>query len=190
MNHVIQHAINGLWIAALVVWVVGALTAKRTVRRQPFGSRLVQVVFFGLTFLLLWDHKLHSGLLVRRFVPPSGAAGFTGLVLTAVGVGVAIWARFYLGGNWSGAVTVKENHTLIRSGPYSVVRHPIYAGLELAILGTGIAIGELRGLAAAGAALIGMKLKSLLEERFMTEQFGAEYEQYKKKVKGIIPFVW
>ena len=71
-----------------------------------------------------------------------------------------------------------------------MVRHPIYAGLGLAILGTAIAIGELRGLAATVAALIGMALKSRLEEEFMTEQFGAEYVQYKKDVKAMIPFIW
>jgi protein-S-isoprenylcysteine O-methyltransferase Ste14 len=105
-------------------------------------------------------------------------------------VAFAIWARFYLGRNWSGTVTVKQDHKLIRTGPYAVVRHPIYAGFGLAILGTAIAIGEVRGLAATVTALIGMALKSRLEEEFMTEQFGAEYVQYKKDVKAMIPFIW
>ncbi len=95
-----------------------------------------------------------------------------------------------MGRNWSGTVTVKQDHKLIRTGPYAVARHPIYAGLGLAILGTAIAIGEVRGLAATVAALIGMALKSRLEEEFMTEQFGAEYVQYKKDVKAMIPFIW
>jgi protein-S-isoprenylcysteine O-methyltransferase Ste14 len=87
-------------------------------------------------------------------------------------------------------VTVKAGHTLIRGGPYAVVRHPIYSGLSLAVLGTALAVGELRGLLAVGLVAFGFWHKSLLEERFMREEFGAEYERYCRDVKALIPFVW
>lgn len=182
--------IDAVWMLALVVWVAGALTTKQTARRQSPGSRLIQVSFFVLAFLLLFKDTLRVGPLAWRFVPPSFAADYVGLALTIFGVAFAIWARLYLGRNWSGTVTVKQDHKLIRTGPYSVVRHPIYTGFELAILGTAITIGEIRGLAAAVVALIGMKLKSRLEETFMTEQFGAEYVQYRNDVKAMVPFIW
>jgi len=182
--------INAVWTSALIVWVAGALRTKRTARTQSASSRLIQSSLFVLAFLLLFNDRLRFGPLAWRLAPRSSVADYTGLVFTVVGVAFAIWARFYLGRNWSGTVTVKQDHKLIRTGPYAVVRHPIYAGLGLAILGTAIAIGEVRGLAATVAALIGMALKSRLEEEFMTEQFGAEYVQYKKDVKAMIPFVW
>jgi protein-S-isoprenylcysteine O-methyltransferase len=182
--------IDAVWISALIVWVVGALTTKRAARVQSPGSRLMQALFFILAFLLLFQDAFPLGPLAWRFVPRSSAASYTGLVLTVVGVAFAIWARFYLGRNWSGTVTIKQDHKLIRTGPYALVRHPIYTGLELAVLGTAVAMGEIRGLAAAGVALIGIRLKFGLEEKFMTDRFGAEYVQYKKNVKTMIPFVW
>ena len=113
-----------------------------------------------------------------------------GLALTIVGALFAVWARFYLGGNWSLTVTVKEGHTLIRGGPYAVVRHPIYSGLSLAVLGTALTVGEFRGLVAVGLVVFGLLHKSLVEERLMREEFGAEYERYCRDVKALIPFVW
>jgi protein-S-isoprenylcysteine O-methyltransferase Ste14 len=186
----VQPYINAAWLVALVVWVLGAVIAKRTARTQSAGSRLVQQAFFLLSFLLLFKDNLRVGPLAWRFVPRSSAAAYTGLLLTIAGVAFAIWGRFHLGGNWSGTVTIKQDHKLIRTGPYAIVRHPIYTGFEFAILGTAVAIGEVRGLVATGTALIGMRLKARAEEAFMTEQFGAEYAQYKKHVRSMIPFVW
>ena len=79
--------------------------------------------------------------------------------MVAAGLAFAVWARVYLGRNWSGTVTVKQDHELIRSGPYGFVRHPIYTGLLLAMLGTAIAIGEWRGLVAFALFTIGFLLK-------------------------------
>ena len=102
---------------------------------------------------------------------------------------MAIWARVALGRNWSGTVTIKQYHQLIRTGPYSVVRHPIYSGLLLALLGTALAVGETRGLVAlAGAFLMGI-FKARTEERFMIEQFGSQYEDYRKRTKALVPFI-
>jgi protein-S-isoprenylcysteine O-methyltransferase Ste14 len=95
-----------------------------------------------------------------------------------------------LGGNWSGAVTVKEGHTLICRGPYTIVRHPIYSGLLLALLGVALIIGEVRGLLGVGVLFLSYWLKSRMEERFMLEQFGAGYRQYQQRVKALIPHVF
>jgi protein-S-isoprenylcysteine O-methyltransferase Ste14 len=160
------------------------------VRTQSIRSRLIQAFPLVLAALLLFNNPPWFGPLLWSFVPQSSAAGYTGLMITGVGAAFAIWARLYLGRNWSGTITIKQDHQLIRTGPYALVRHPIYAGLALATLGTAIAIGEIRALAATGLVLIGLRLKSRLEETFMTEQFGAEYAQYKKDVRAMIPFVW
>jgi protein-S-isoprenylcysteine O-methyltransferase Ste14 len=181
--------IEAAWIVFALVWLAGTFTTKRTVRSQPAERRFL----YGIMVLLagtMFTGNMRFGSLGQRFLPPSSAASYTGLVLTIAGVAFAIWARFYLGRNWSGKPTIKEGHTLIRSGPYAFVRHPIYTGVALAILGTGIAIGEVRGLIATLLALIAFKIKSRLEESFMTEQFGEQYTLYKHQVRALIPFVW
>ena len=93
----------------------------------------------------------------------------------------------HLGRNWSGTVTVKENHELIRSGPYAIVRHPIYTGLLLAVLGTAIVFGEWRGLLAFCFLTIALLLKLQREERFMEESFPDTYPSYRAQVPALIP---
>jgi protein-S-isoprenylcysteine O-methyltransferase Ste14 len=90
---------------------------------------------------------------------------------------------------WSAVVTIKRDHRIIRRGPYAVVRHPIYSAGLLALLGTAIAFGAVRGLIGFALVFIGWWLKSRLEETFLERQFGADYAQYKREVKGLIPFV-
>ncbi|MBV9269207.1 MAG: isoprenylcysteine carboxylmethyltransferase family protein [Acidobacteriaceae bacterium] len=101
-----------------------------------------------------------------------------------------LWARFVLGRNWSGTVTVKQDHELVQSGPYGVVRHPIYSGFLLALAGTVIAQGDVGAFLGLVLATLALRLKSLTEEAFMTQQFGSQYTTYKRTVKALIPFVW
>jgi len=182
--------IRGAWIAIGLIWLVAAFTTKRTARRQDIGTFLVHVFVLGIAFDLIFSDLFRRGFLSWRFVQASGAIGWTGFAITVAGVAVAIWARFYIGSNWSGTVTVKQDHELVRNGPYSLVRHPIYSGLSLALLGTALAVGEVRCLLAFVLVVFEFKRKSLLEERFMIEQFGAQYVQYRREVKSLVPFVW
>ena len=87
-------------------------------------------------------------------------------------------------------ITVQENHKLIRQGPYAIVRHPIYSGFMLATLGTALILGEIGGLISVALIVIAWGYKAHLEESFMTEQFGSEYEDYRHNVKGLIPGIW
>jgi protein-S-isoprenylcysteine O-methyltransferase Ste14 len=107
-----------------------------------------------------------------------------------MGFSISVWARLALGGNWSGVVTLKENHQLIQTGPYALVRHPIYTGLLTASLGTALTLN--RGGAFLGLILIfmGFHMKMMVEERFMMEQFGNAYTLYSQKVKKLIPWVY
>jgi len=186
--------IEWIWIAVGVVWLIGTLASKRTARSEPVSSHLVHIAIMAAACVLLFPTlffgaRLPVGPLAWRFVPESPAVAWTGLALTAAGCAFAIWARMLLGGNWSANVTVKRDHQLIRQGPYAIVRHPIYSGFLLGLLGTALALGEWRGIAGLGLAFIGWRMKSRLEEAFMAAQFGAQYTEYERQVKALIPFV-
>ena len=118
----------------------------------------------------------------------SMSARWIGLALTAIGLGFAIAARWWLGRNWSGRVTIKQQHQLIQNGPYALVRHPIYAGFLLALLGTALVHSELRGLIGLALAALGWIFKLRIEEALLSQQFGDAYLQYQRHVKALIPF--
>jgi protein-S-isoprenylcysteine O-methyltransferase len=134
-------------------------------------------------------HRSHH-FLSLVVVPHSTAMNVAGLVLTASGLALAIWARVTLGRNWSGTVTFKENHELVQSGPYALVRHPIYTALLLMYLGTALAIGAVGGLIGLPILFLSFWIKFRQEEAVMTAHFGNQYVDYKKRVRAIIPFVF
>jgi protein-S-isoprenylcysteine O-methyltransferase Ste14 len=186
----IHQIIAGLWILMGIIWLAAAIRSKRVVRMQSAASRFVQIGLSVLGFLMVFDYDIGFGPLDRRVLPPHLAAAAAGLALTVLGMALALWARVQIGGNWSSSVTLKESHELIRSGPYAFVRHPIYSGLLLALLGAAISYGAIRGFIGVALAVVAWKLKSATEESFMSEQFGEQYALYRRQVKAFIPFVW
>jgi protein-S-isoprenylcysteine O-methyltransferase Ste14 len=185
-----KHIIGFLWLAFFAIWTIGAFFTKRAVRTQSIATRILHTAISALAFVVGFTRAFDFGVFARPFIPKLPAVIDAGVLLTAVGIAFAVWARLSLGGNWSGAVTVKENHTLTVRGPYRIVRHPIYAGLLLALGGTDIVFRDVRGLLAIG--LVGMMLlmKARIEEKFMLEQFGLEYREYMRHVKAFIPCIW
>jgi len=190
MHSIYYHLAAELWWLLGAVWLIGAFTTKRTAQRQSGGSRFIQSLgtLFGLA--LIFSHDIHSGWLTLPFLTPSDATGMLGLLLTFIGVIFAIWARITLGRNWSGTVTVKQDHTLVRRGPYAIVRHPIYTGFLLGALGVAIIVGQVRGLVGTAIVFAAFWLKYNTEETFMLANFGDQYVQYKREVKALIPFVF
>ncbi len=184
-----QRWIDTLWIVFWFVWVAASLMVKRNARVQPSLSLLIHSVLIIAAFLFLFWPRLSAGPLAWRFVPDSELLAATGFALTFAGLGLALWARFFLGRNWSGVAAIKQGHQLVRRGPYAVVRHPIYTGLTFAMLGSALALGELRGLLGVALGLAHWWTKSQIEERFLLDQFGAEYAEYRRQVKALIPFV-
>jgi protein-S-isoprenylcysteine O-methyltransferase Ste14 len=178
-----------LWLAWLAYWIVAARNVKATRRRESPVSRIITVVLTILAAALLAfpGQKLHW--LNARFLPQTMVAHWLGLLMVVLGLAFAIWARIHLGRNWSGTVTVKDDHELIRTGPYGLVRHPIYTGLLLAILGTAIAFGEWRGLLAFGFLTVAFLFKLRREERFMSESFPDDYPRYRAEVPALVPFI-
>jgi protein-S-isoprenylcysteine O-methyltransferase Ste14 len=184
------HVAYWSWFVLFVVWLIGYFGNKHTLRRPDTGR------FLGTTALLIVSYSLLFGTWYPNWLglpltPQTAVLGILGNVLCIGGILFAIWARVTLGSNWSGSVaTLKQDHELIQRGPYAFVRHPIYTGFFLAMIGTALTVG-LR------ASYIGVLLGSTaflmripVEERLMTEQFPDTYPAYKTRVKGLIPFVW
>ena len=122
-------------------------------------------------------------------IPICSALQYVGVLLLLLGLGFAVWARIVLGRNWSGIVTVKEDHTLITRGPYAWVRHPIYTGILLALLGTAVTLGTVLNFVEVPVVAFAFWLKLRTEERFMLETFGEQYTVYRHHVKALIPYV-
>jgi len=176
-----------LWSAFCVIWVLWAIGAKRTQVRESIQSRLGCLVFTFSAFYAMFSRDVALGWMQLRILPHEIWIANLGIAITAIGLLFAIWARAYLGANWSGTVTVKVGHQLIRSGPYRWVRHPIYTGMILAMIGTATNRGQLRGFIAVILLWIGFTMKSRIEERFMTATFGPEYDEYRRTTGGIVP---
>jgi len=178
-----------MWLAWIVVWMLLALRTKRTRQRLTIVQALPYVVPTGLGAWLIFNRpEVYKRMgfwwpLISRHSP----LGFVGAAMTAAGLLFAIWARLYLGKNWSGQVTVKQDHELIRSGPYRFVRHPIYSGILLALAGTTLCFGHFWGFVGFPLTWLGLWIKSRLEERFMVQIFGAPYEDYRRTTGALIP---
>jgi protein-S-isoprenylcysteine O-methyltransferase Ste14 len=185
----VTSAIGWAWASVALVWVVGLLSTKRTVRSQPAGTRVFQLFVFALGFMLMSRNWFAFGWLGTRMTPDLPAIAVTGLAITIAGCAFAIWARIKLGGNWSGRATVKQGHELITTGPYAVARHPIYTGLALALAGTALAGGEWRYVLGFILVLFGMLSKMSQEERLMMQTFPETYPRYRQRVKALIPGV-
>jgi protein-S-isoprenylcysteine O-methyltransferase Ste14 len=182
-------AILALWLCWIAYWTAASLAVKPSARRETMLSRLLHLGPLALAVVLIWGPPPSLAALRTRFVPPSQAIAWSGAALVAAGLAFTVWARVHLGANWSGIVTVKRDHELVTSGPYAIVRHPIYTGLVLAFVGSAIALGELRGALAVVVVVASLWRKLRLEERWMAEQFGSEYVRYRGRVRALVPFV-
>jgi protein-S-isoprenylcysteine O-methyltransferase Ste14 len=129
-----------------------------------------------------------EGLLNPRIVPSSLA--IFGLIIQILGMAVSVWARVHLGRYWSGSVTIKVSHELIESGPYHWVRHPIYTGLVLQMLGCSLTVGTLLALLTAPILYVGYRIKGSQEETLLRGQFGERYARYAEKIPALLPWPW
>lgn len=186
----VSGCVFALWIPVFVLWAVAGATSKQTIRSATDVRSRVAVALVWVSWFLLFNQGFRHSFLAWHFIPVTASTVYMGLALTVVGLAFSVWARFSIGRNWSPQIETKEDHQLIGHGPYAFVRHPIYAGFMLATLGSAIAIGECRGLLALVLIVTAWGYKARLEEEAMLDQFGAEYERYRQKVKGLIPFVW
>ena len=152
-------------------------------------SRGIHLALVCGAFALIAIPIFGAGPLGWHWLPRVRFVFLLGAAMLAASLVVAVWARRHLGQYWSGTIAVKKAHQLIQSGPYSFVRHPIYTGFVGGMIGTAIALGELRGVLAVFVLLIAYLRKIRIEEKWLVESLGQSYVDYQKKVKSLIPFV-
>jgi protein-S-isoprenylcysteine O-methyltransferase Ste14 len=176
-----------IWVVFWSYWLILAYRTRSPVKRRqsslfPILPIIAMVIWILLTAVL-------PGLLFLRIVPDEIVIALAGTAVTLVGLGFAIWARLHLGTNWSGQPMIKVDHKLVRTGPYKIVRNPIYTGILVAFAGTALVIGEFWAVITIFIILIVFFVKIRMEEKFLLEEFGESYNQYKKDVKALIPYI-
>lgn len=183
---IMDHLFSALWLAFLIYFLIASSNTKMTRRSESIRSRAMHVVPFIIGFSLFF---VQWPVIDQRLWHLNQPLFWISAVITAVGLGFSALARHWLGSNWSGIVTVKEHHTLIRNGPYAKVRHPLYTGLLVAILGTSIAFSEWQGFIAFAIIFMALWRKMRVEEQWMRETFKNEYDEYRKNSWALFPFV-
>lgn len=177
-----------IWIGWIVSWLAAAFWTSRTQKRAFTWETLIYrvTIVSGAVLLTPWAaRKLAANQLWH--VGPAGAYALAGLTLA--GLVFAWWARVHIGRLWSGSITRKEGHHVVDTGPYALVRHPIYTGLIFALFATALAQAAVSGLAGAVLVAFGLGLKARAEERFLMQELGADaYGAYRRRVPMLVPF--
>jgi len=189
MQLIYDYLFVAMWIAWGLWWIASARDVKTPLRRESTLSRWAHfgpLILCG--FLLSTGGRIWQPLALP-FMVRTVTTFWIAASVTATGLLFAAWARRHIGRNWSGSVSIKSDHELITTGPYRMVRHPIYTGLLTAFAGTAFVVGEVRGLLAFTIAFMALWRKLKLEERYMREQFGQAYVDYSKRVAAIVPFL-
>jgi protein-S-isoprenylcysteine O-methyltransferase Ste14 len=184
-----QLAINYLWAIWAATWLVAAFWSDRSAKRPGFAAelpyRLVTVVGAVLLFGIV--SRSYRGALSLWSLGQSANWVLWGL--TFAGFLFSWWARLHLGRLWSGWVTKKTDHRVVDTGPYAIVRHPIYTGLILAAFSTAFLKGTAYALLGAAVMTLGFWIKARLEERFLRNELGPDtYDAYRRRVPMLVPF--
>jgi len=171
------------WAAFWIYWLVAALSTKRGHVLWSHELRIRIVVVVGAILLLRIGAFRGGGLNTDPW-----RTGL-GLCLFALGLGFAIWARIQIGRNWGTPMSQKDEPELVTDGPYHLVRHPIYAGILAAGVGTAVALSWLWIIAIALAGIY-FVYSATIEERYLTEQFPDAYPVYRRSTKMLVPFIF
>jgi len=184
---ILRYLISVPWIIFGAYWLAGALKTRRTIHQESLASRYGVFLLEAVGFVMLFSRVAEIGVLGRRVIPQTSASVVAGVVLTWMGIAIAVWARWHLGQYWSARITLKEGHKIIRSGPYAYFRHPIYSGLDLAVLGVAIAIDEWRCVMGVALIVLGYWIKAKKEESMLATQFGEIFEEHRRHTGFLIP---
>ncbi|HYQ09178.1 MAG TPA: isoprenylcysteine carboxylmethyltransferase family protein [Xanthobacteraceae bacterium] len=178
-----------IWIAWVVSWIAASFWSGRTAKRVTTSETWIYriIIFAGALLIAPWTARALGESPIWQ-IGDYGACALVGVML--VGLALTWWARMQLGRLWSSAITRKEEHRLVETGPYALVRHPIYTGIITALLATAATQATLLALLGAVLIAIGLWVKARTEERFLLAELGPDaYESYRSRVPMLIPFV-
>jgi protein-S-isoprenylcysteine O-methyltransferase Ste14 len=179
-----------LWIAFLIYWQIKAVHTKTTQRLEPVAPRILRALIFVIAIVLFSTTRIPlHGLYLQPW--PAGFWPFwLGASVMVAGLLFAVWAGEHLGSNWSSSITIKQGHELITTGPYAVVRHPIHTGILAGLLGTAIALSQVRGFIAFVLIFLMYWVKLRMEEQWMRSQFGETYATYAHQTAALVPYLF
>ncbi len=184
------------WATFMIYWAISSLSVKRDIPDSSHLKWWWARALVIIVLLILWHYGSISLLSLRavQFSPLNWLSGKNtilnsiGATLTALGIALAIWARIHLGRNWSSHPALKEGHELVTSGPYKLIRHPIYTGVIVAAFGSTFV--SISAIVIFFATLIIFTARIGKEESLMMNQFPNQYLEYKKHTWALIPYVW
>ena len=177
------------WAVFLVYWGFAAFGVKKDTRKPRVHGWLWRFVLLGAIVMVVAYFPSTKHFFEWRLIMVRPLAGWSAAACSVVGIGIAVWARVYLGSDWSSHPDVKEGHKLVTSGPYAFVRHPIYTGMLLALVGS-VLISNAFGSVVAFIAAVVLLARIPVEERYMRELFPDAYRAYAARTKRLVPFVW
>jgi protein-S-isoprenylcysteine O-methyltransferase Ste14 len=178
-----------IWIAWFVSWIAASFWSGRTEKRAATWDTWAYraAIFCGIILIAPWTARVLGERSIWH-VGNSGAYALVGVML--LGLLLTWLARIHLGRLWSSAITRKEEHRIVDTGPYAFVRHPIYTGIIIALLATATTEATLAALLGAVLIAFGLYLKARAEERFlMAELDPHDYGSYRRCVPMLVPFL-
>ena len=176
----------GLYAVFGVYWSIAARNSAPIQTSEPWISTALHQFLVNASLLLIF---VRVPGLTGRWLPDSFAFLIAGIAIQAGGTALAFWARRHLGSNWSAEVSAKVGHQLIRSGPYRILRHPIYTGVFAIHSGMALASGEWHAIVGMALLVAAYARKIQLEERIIDRTFGGEYDVYRQHSWALIPWV-
>lgn len=176
------------WWSFVAYWTISALWVRKTKAIEASLSRMIHTLAGIIAALILVFREFLPKPMTWELWPQNEYTFWTGAAVMLAGLGFAVWARIHLGRFWSGAITLKEGHRLIRSGPYQFVRNPIYTGILTGVAGTAIALGQACGLVVLAILFADYTWKIRGEQRLLAAEFGEEYAVYCRNVPALVPF--
>lgn len=178
-----------VWIAFILYWRIKAADTKTSQRLEAAATQILRALTFLIVIVVLSTTFIPLPGLYRQLWPSGLWSFWIGAAVTVTGLLFAIWARLHLGRNWSQAVTIKQGHELITTGPYSLVRHPIYTGILTGFLGTAIALSQVRGVICFVLIFLVLWAKLRKEEEWMRSEFGESYTAYAHRTAALVPYL-
>jgi protein-S-isoprenylcysteine O-methyltransferase Ste14 len=179
--------IVAFWVVFYAYWIFSAFGAKRNARYGSWGFGLRIVIWLAF-ILLLQNTSVREFVISERLTTLDPTLQWLGVVICACGLAFAIWARVYLGRNWGMPMSLKQDAELVTTGPYQYVRHPIYTGMILGMIGTALVVPW--WIVPLVFSFVYFMYSAKTEEKIMLNEFPNQYPDYMKRTKMLIPFIF